>query len=69
MRFYLQLRWIARSRGYADGFAYHDYRQKFRGEKPSWAWKSMAPVEPDAAVLAWVRSRQIAYAKRTARAS
>jgi DNA repair protein RadD len=68
LRFHRQLIFIARERGYKDGWASHKYREKF-GAWPS--ARNVTPLDPDPAVRAWVRSRQIAYAKAmsTARAS
>ena len=52
---------IARQRGYQDGWASHKYREKFN----IWPVSRYAqPLTPDDATLSWVRSRQIAYAKR-----
>lgn len=61
--FYQQLMAIAAWRGYSPGFAFHKYCEKFNGAKPPWSWRSLPPVEPEPHVLAWVRSRAIAYAK------
>lgn len=58
--FHCQLLYIGRERGYKDGWAAHKYREKF-GDWP--ADRFAAPMEPSPAVRAWVRSRQIAYAK------
>jgi superfamily II DNA or RNA helicase len=58
--FYCQLLWIARERGYKPGWAAHKYREKFD------VWprlKDDRPEPPAPEVLAWVRSRQVAYAK------
>ena len=51
---------IARERGYAAGWAAHKFREKF-GTWPAARW--VDPLPPDDSVRAWVRSRQIAYAK------
>ncbi len=61
-QFYQQLLGIARQRGYSSGFAFYKFQEKF-GAKPSWGWKSLPPIEPESHVMAWVRSRQIAYAR------
>jgi superfamily II DNA or RNA helicase len=61
--FYQQLMAIAARRGYSPGFAYFKYQEKFNGAKPPWSWRSLPPVEPEPHVLAWVRSRAIAYAR------
>ena len=54
-------------RGYSPGFAFHKYQEKFNGAKPPWSWRSLPPIEPEPHVLAWVRSRAIAYAKSRSR--
>jgi hypothetical protein len=56
--------WIARDRGYKAGWAAHKFREKF-GSYPPWG-HSAAPIPPSREVLSWVRSRIIAYAKRSA---
>lgn len=64
--FYRQLLWIARERGYADGWAWHKVNEKFgqRVRTP----RNCQPVEPEPATRSWVRSRLIAYAKARAKA-
>ena len=62
LNFYRQLLYIARERGYKDGWAWHQTKEKF-GIPPSGHY---SPVEPEPAVRAWVRSRAIAYAKAQA---
>ena len=57
--FFSQLCGIAAERGYKRGWAFHKYREKF-GVDP--AGLSDAPLEPSAATMRWVRSRQIAWA-------
>jgi len=59
--FHRQLTWIARQRGYKRGWVGHKYRERF-GEWPQ--DYIVEPMVPDAATTAWVRSRQIAFAKR-----
>ncbi len=58
--FHGQLVWIARERGYADGWAAHKFKEKFGSWPES---RHVMPAEPDDATRSWVRSRQIAYAK------
>lgn len=56
---------IARERGYQPGWAAYKYKEKFG----SWPVNRHAiPVAPNDACRAWVRSRQIAFAKSRARA-
>jgi ribosomal protein L32 len=57
--FYRQLLYVARERGYKDGWAAHKHREKF-GTFPTFAKE---PEEPTPEVRSWVRSRQIAFAK------
>jgi DNA repair protein RadD len=52
---------IESRRSYRSGWARVNYKEKF-GAWP--AWGAVQPVEPTPEVLAWVRSRMIAYAKR-----
>lgn len=62
-RFHAMLAWIAAERGYNPGWAPHKFREKF-GTWP--ASRYVEPIAPDDALRAWVRSRQIAYAKAMA---
>jgi superfamily II DNA or RNA helicase len=66
LAFHQQLRWIERNRGYRPGWTAHKFREKF-GHWP--ANNHVEPMPPDDATLAWVRSRQIAYAKALERRS
>jgi hypothetical protein len=61
-RFYQELLGVARRRGYQDGFAYYKFKEKF-GTSLSRMWPRL-PEDPSPATVSWVRSRQIAYAKR-----
>ena len=64
--FYGQLISIARERGYKPGWAAYKFREKFS------AWPArtdVEPVPPTPAILSWVRSRNIAYAKARQKAS
>ena len=61
--FHRQLTWIAQERGYKPGWVAHKYRERFG----YWPYTNFAePVAPDAATRAWVRSRQIAFARSRA---
>jgi superfamily II DNA or RNA helicase len=64
-RFHKGLLWIAEEKHYNPGWAAHKYREKFG----VWPRAKPDPEPPDPAVRAWVRSRQIAYAKAKATAS
>ena len=54
---------IAADHGYKPGWIAHKYREKF-GEWPR--SNSVTPIKPSPEVLSWVRSRNIAFAKRRA---
>jgi DNA repair protein RadD len=64
-----RLRWhgmltsIAAERGYNPGWIAHKFKEKFK-EWP--AVSRVDPIPPAPEVLSWVRSRQIAYARRRA---
>jgi DNA repair protein RadD len=59
---YAQLLWIAAERGYKEGWASHKYKERC-GTWPSRI--KPEPQPPTEALLRWVRSRQIAWAKAT----
>jgi DNA repair protein RadD len=66
LNWFSMLLWIAGRRGYKAGWAKHKYREKFN-EWPAdrnGEGKPVQPYPPTPEVLSWVRSRQIAYAKR-----
>ena len=56
---------IGQSRGYSPKWSGAQYKQKF-GVWPPWG-ASPQPIPPVPEVLAWVRSRMIAYAKAQAK--
>jgi DNA repair protein RadD len=60
LNFFGQLLFIANERGYKAGWAAHKFKEKFGKWPPV---RDAAPMPPDAVVRAWVRSRQIAYAR------
>jgi DNA repair protein RadD len=54
---------IAEQRGYKPGWVAHKFKEKFG----HWLTRQYSPpIEPSREVLSWVRSRNIAYAKRRA---
>lgn len=59
-QFYSELLGLARQRGYKDGWAYHKFHERL-GVYPS---GRKEPAEPSPETLSWVKSRQIAWAKR-----
>ena len=56
-----QLLGIAQERKYKPGWAAHKYKERFGKWPPR--FPQPFPEPPTPAVLAWVRSREIAYAK------
>ncbi len=64
LAFFRMLAWIARERGFKPGWAAHKFKEK-HGDWP--IWRDVEPLPPDEAVRAWVRSRQIAWARERAR--
>jgi hypothetical protein len=60
-KFYSELLWIEREQQYKLGFAAHKYREKFNSWPDGMYYVEATPPSP--AVLSWVRSRQIAYAR------
>jgi len=59
--FYSALLWIAHDRHYNPGWVAHKFKAKF-GVWPRGLID--APREPDSAILRWIKSQQIRYAKR-----
>jgi DNA repair protein RadD len=57
--FYTQLLWIAREKNYKKGWAFYKAKEKY-GIQPQGCPE---PVEPTGETRAWVRSRNIAWAK------
>jgi len=66
LRWHRELSGIATERGYRPGWAAHKFKEKF-GHWPR--ERTVAPTSASAEVRAWVRSRQIAYAKAMAKQS
>jgi DNA repair protein RadD len=64
--FNAQLLYIARERGYKPGWAAYKFKEKFGHWPPR---GSPAPMPPEEATRAWVRSREIAYAKAISRSA
>jgi superfamily II DNA or RNA helicase len=61
-KLYAELAYIAHARGYKRGWIAHKFKEK-TGHWPN-GLDHVAPVPPSDATLRWVKSRQIAYAKR-----
>jgi DNA repair protein RadD len=64
--FNAQLLYIAQERGYKPGWAAYKFKEKFGHWPPR---GSPAPMPPDEATRAWVRSRQIAYTRAASRSA
>ena len=67
--FYAELRGFQRTARkkdgspYAAGWAANQYRTK-HGHFPPWSWNNEQPLAPSLATCRWIKSRQIAWAKR-----
>lgn len=61
-RWHAMLIYLAAERDYKSGWAAHKFKEKF-GAWPQWG-ASPDPLPPTPEVRSWVRSRQIAFAKR-----
>jgi len=66
---YLQFLGYAREKNKKDGFAFFKFCEKFPGEKPPYAWKNADPITPGFEVLAYIKSRNIAWARSKANPS
>jgi hypothetical protein len=60
-RWYSELLGVAAQRGYQRGWAFHKFKEKFRGEHPPLG--DFVPRAPSPEVRSWVKSRTIAWAK------
>jgi DNA repair protein RadD len=65
--FFQQLSAVQQMRGYKKGWAAHKFKDKF-GTFPPWSYNDLPPIAPTDATLRWVKSRNIAFAKRRAAA-
>ena len=62
-RWHAMLTGVANERGYKPGWIAHKHKEKF-GAYPPWGSKPQ-PIPPTPEVWSWVRSRAIAFARRT----
>jgi superfamily II DNA or RNA helicase len=69
--FFCELRGHQQTARKKDGSPYHpkwaqcQYKDKFK-TWPPWSWSNYAPIDPSDATRRWIKSRQIAWAKRNA---
>jgi superfamily II DNA or RNA helicase len=66
IRWHGMLTYIAAERGYRAGWVAHKFKERFGLWPPV---RTVVPIEPSAEVLSWVRSRDIAYAKKKGKAA
>jgi len=59
--YYCQLLWISRERGYSQGWAWHKVNEKFGRQVRT--PRDCQPIKPTPEVRAWVKSRDIAWAR------
>ena len=62
-QFFAGLKTVGIERGYKDGWASNQYREKF-SVWPSWEIRDIQPGAPTMEVRMWVKSQQIRYAMR-----
>ena len=65
-RFYAELAYIARDRGYKPGWVAYKFKEKFDCWPPK-GFDHLTPLPPSDGTLRWVKSRVIAWAKSPAR--
>ena len=65
--FYQQLLGYAAEHQKKPGLAFFKYREKFPDHKPPYTWRDLPPKPPTPAVLAWIKSRTIAWMRAQAR--
>jgi len=63
--FYREMKWQQLRKGYASGWSYHKFLEKFKEKPPRW-FETLEPREPSIGTLNWIKSRAIAFAKRRA---
>jgi DNA repair protein RadD len=63
MKWHAMLRHYAIQKQYKQGWVGHKYKEKF-GNWPPAPTHAIPPIEPSSEILSWVRSRNIAFAKR-----
>jgi superfamily II DNA or RNA helicase len=64
---YLGLKWYAEAHDHKPGWAWHKFRERFNtGPADAWRWED--PIQPTTEMLRWIRSTQIRWAKRRAKA-
>lgn len=61
--FYLQLRWVAQQRGYADGWSFYKFKERYQDFKPPYGWRNLPTKPATDETMRWLKSRQIAWAK------
>ena len=62
--FYAELKGYGMLHGYKPGWAANKYRERI-GTWPAWDMKHVAPRTPRAVTASWIRSRAIAWARRS----
>ena len=65
-RFYGEVLYYAREKGYKEGWAAFKYKEKI-GVFPPREWNSSQGIPPSPETLGWIKSKAIAYAKGKAK--
>jgi hypothetical protein len=66
IKFYGEVLYYAREKGYKEGWAAYKFKEKV-GVFPPKAWGTVDVVPPSIETLGWIKSRTIAYAKGKAK--
>jgi DNA repair protein RadD len=64
--FYRELKWIQRDKSHLSGWCWHEFHERFGGERPPKWFEALTPSQPSIATRNWLRSRVIAFAKMRA---
>lgn len=65
-KFYSEILYYGRQKGYKDGWSAYKFKEKF-GAFPPKAWSSAEGIPPSPETLGWIKSKTIAYAKGKAK--
>jgi DNA repair protein RadD len=65
-QFYAELKWVQSRKGHQSGWCWHKFKDRFKGEQPPKWFETLQPREPSITTKNWLKSREIAFAKRRA---
>jgi DNA repair protein RadD len=62
-QFYRELKWIQGQKGYASGWCWHKFKERFKGERPPKWFEMLEPCEPSILTKNWMKHLAIKFAK------